>query len=196
MVGRAVAAGALLALPALLGATAVVSEPAHVAFRWRDQRIAESSGLAAATREPGVWFTHNDSGDAARFFAVGADGRTLATYRVAGATAVDWEDMAAAPAADGTPTLWLADIGDNDAARPSITVYAVPEPRVRRGEDRTLPTTAYRLRYPDGPHDAETLLVDPVRHRAYVVTKTLAGRSAAYAAPARLSATGTGALRL
>src|SRR6185369_14434409 len=141
-----------LALPALLGATAVVTEPAHAAFRWRDDRIAESSGLAAATREPAVWFTHNDSGDVARVFAVGADGRTLATYRLAGAEAIDWEDMAAAPAADGTPTLWLADIGDNDARRDSVTVYAAPEPLVRRGGDgteRTLPATAYRLRYPD-----------------------------------------------
>ncbi|MFL6139794.1 MAG: hypothetical protein ACJ74O_18625 [Frankiaceae bacterium] len=192
-------AAALAVLPAVLGAAAptVVTEPAHAAFRWRDPRIAESSGLAAASRESGVWFTHNDSGDVARFFAVGPTGLTLATYRLGGATAVDCEDMAVAPAADGTPTVWLADIGDNDQQRSSITVHAAREPLVDRaatGRELIVRATAYRLRYPDGPHDAETLLADPVRHRLYVVTKTFAGTSAAYVAPAQLSASGTATL--
>src|SRR5690242_16345535 len=70
MAARAVATLSLLAIvgtaapavPAVPVVPPVAAEQARVAFRWRDPRIAESSGLAAATREPGVWFTHNDSG--------------------------------------------------------------------------------------------------------------------------------------
>ena len=153
--------------------------------RFADPRIAESSGVAVATRTPGLLFTFNDSGNKPRFYAVDRAGATVATYDVTDAANVDWEDMAAAPAADGTPTLWFADIGDNDAGRPDIAVYAVPEPRVRPGAHR-VPAVAYRLRYPDGPHNAETLLVDPRRHRLFVVTKTWVGGSRVYAAPARL----------
>ena len=42
--------------------------------------VIESSGLAAGVRSPGVWYTHNDSGDTARFFAMGSDGRSFGTF--------------------------------------------------------------------------------------------------------------------
>ena len=187
--GVAAAGGAIPAAAATpTGDAPVVHPPDHAVFALRDPRIGESSGLAVASRERGVYFTHNDSGDSARFFAVDSTGRTLATFDVRGAPAVDWEDMATAPGPDGTSSVWLADIGDNGANHPSVTVYVVAEPRVTRGSagTRTLPVTAtYRLRYPDRPHDAETLLVDPVRRRAFIVTKSMTGRSDVYALPAR-----------
>jgi hypothetical protein len=40
----------------------------------------------------------------------------------------DWEDVAAGPCPGGR-CLYVADIGDNTASRPSVTVYRVPEPR-------------------------------------------------------------------
>jgi hypothetical protein len=53
----------------------------------------------------------------------------------------------------------------------------------------TPPPVSYRLLYPDGPRDAETLLVQPRTGRMFVVSKGLSGAPAVYAAPEHPSAT-------
>jgi hypothetical protein len=156
----------------LTGATSVAatsSSGAVVDRVVRDSRIAEASGLAASLRHPGVLWMHNDSGHPARLFAVGPDGRTVATVRVRGVPAVDWEAMAVFRNRDGRPTIAIADIGDNAAARASVSVVVLPEPALRDATVR--PEQAIRLRYPTGSVDAETLLVDPDGRRAFIVTK-------------------------
>lgn len=152
-----------------------------------DPAIDESSGLAVDPARPDVLFTHNDSGDVARFFAVGPDGRTLAAYRLPGVDAVDIEDMAVGPMTrGGPPMVWLADIGDNRGTRPSVALYVVPLPAVPQrpvGTVRTPAPTVWRLSYPGGGRDAEALAVDPVDGRAFVVTKSPLGLSTVYAVP-------------
>jgi hypothetical protein len=144
--------------------------------------LTESSGVASSSVSDEWLFTHEDSGAASEVHAVGTDGRLLATFRL-GVQARDWEDMARAG-----DTLYLADIGDNRGARDlGLLVHQVPEPAVdpaREGVVTDLPPTAsYRLRYPDLPRDAETLLVHPGTGRAYVVTKGVLGRPEVWAAP-------------
>jgi hypothetical protein len=142
--------------------------------------LHESSGVAASREHPGVFWTHNDSGDPL-LYAVDAEGGTVGTVRVPGASVEDWEDLALAPCPDGTgDCLFVGDIGDNDAARESITVYRVREPDPAATE--TAPRVALRLRYPDGPHDAEALFV--VDGAVHVVTKGESGAIAVYRAPA------------
>src|SRR4029453_5639370 len=89
---RRLAAG--LAAVALLGpappAAAQEVEGAEGGARREAPRIQESSGLALSRRHPEVLWTHNDSGDRPRLYAVGADGRTLATRALAGVQARDW----------------------------------------------------------------------------------------------------------
>jgi hypothetical protein len=132
--------------------------------------VVEASGLAwwddGATE--GV-FVHNDSGDSARFFALGLDGAWRGTYVLDGATNRDFEDMAAS--VDGS-VLWLADIGDNARARSDAQVYRVPRPAVPAGPSPvSVPWTVLTLRYPDGAHNAEALVADPVSGRLFVLTK-------------------------
>jgi hypothetical protein len=146
----------------------------------QDHRIAESSGLAVSQ---GTLWTHNDSGDTARFFALDRHCRTLATYSMTNETATDWEDMAR-----GRGSLWFGDIGDNAARRSQVQVIRVPEPTVTRGW-HTLRARVYRFRYEDGPHDAETLLVHPRTGQLFVVSKSYDGSAAVYAAPLHPSAT-------
>jgi hypothetical protein len=176
------AAGVLLclALPAAAGQEAQEGE---LALRMGDQRILESSGLALSRRHRGVLWTHNDSGDAARLFAVGGDGRVRATLRLAGVEARDWEAVAAGRDDRGRPALFVGDIGDNQGLWPEVAVYRVAEPAALR--DATVPAVRYRLRYADGPRDAEALLVDPRSNRLYVASKDPAG-GGLYRAPARL----------
>jgi hypothetical protein len=154
---------------------------AMLLFLIHDPRIVEASGIATSILHPAVVYVQNDSGDAARFFAVDVHtGRTVATYTVPRATNVDWEDIAVARDRRGVSSVWLADVGDNDARRTEVCIYRVDEPR---GSAVGQPEV-WRLRYPDGPHDAESLAVAP-GGAAFIVTKSLLGSSAVYAVPAR-----------
>ena len=132
----------------------------------------EISGIAASGMHKGIYYVHNDSGDTARFFAVNSTGATVAIYTLKGATAHDWEDMETGTDATGKPVLYLGDIGDNSAKRAEIDVYQVPEPR---GPSANVPWVRYRFDYPDGPHNAETLMVDPHTHRIFIASKSLLG---------------------
>jgi hypothetical protein len=144
-----------------------------------DAAIHESSGVAVSRAHAGISWTHNDSGDPV-LFAFDSGGRTAGRVRIAGAAVEDWEDVALAPCPGGGDCLYVADIGDNDAERPSVTVYRVPEPAP--GAAQSAPATAIRLRYPDGAHDAEALFV--LGGRIHVVTKGESGPIALYRAPA------------
>src|SRR5512132_998555 len=168
---RRLAAGLVAAalLGPVLPASAQEVEGAEVVARLEDPRIQESSGLALSRRHPEVLWTHNDSGDGPRLYAVGSDGRTLATLTLAGVEARDWEALAAGRDDRGRPALFVGDIGDNQSLWPSITVYRVAEPAQLR--DATVPVRRYRLRFADGPRDAEALLVDPRSNRLYVASK-------------------------
>jgi hypothetical protein len=178
-------AGLLLAVLVALALPAAAQEVegAEVAVRLEDPRILESSGLALSRRHPGVLWTHNDSGGGPQLYAVGSDGRTLATLTLAGVAARDWEAMAAGRDDRGRPALFVGDIGDNQDLWPEVAVYRVAEPA--RLRDATVPATRYRLRYADGPRNAEALLVDPRSNRLYVATKDPDG-GGLYRAPARL----------
>jgi hypothetical protein len=163
---------------------------ARLLYYLADARITESSGVASSSKSRAVMFTHNDSGDLARFFAIGPKGQTVATYTfLNGYTAIDWEDMARGPGIDKKPALFFGDIGDNAASRPFVTVYEVPEPEVDFSDTTEnleigleAPDSARRLMYEDGPHDAETLFVHPKTGAIGIVTKLADGESGVYVA--------------
>lgn len=144
-----------------------------------DPAATELSGSVLSASQPGVLWSHNDSGDRARIFAIrSGDGHVLASLDVPGAQAVDWEDIAVGPSGD----LLLGDIGDNDAQRRDIVIYRIPEPDLSTHPTTTAPASAFTLTYPDGAHDAETLLADRTTGELVIVTKTLSGHSGIYTA--------------
>lgn len=151
---------------------------------------SELSGLAASAIHDGVFYTHNDSGDSARMFAIDMSGALLATFTLKGTTAIDWEDVAVGPCSAGSANscVFLADTGDNDSKRASYTVYRVPEPTQRPAGRATLEVTADALafRYPDGSHNAEALLVHHSTGRVSLVTKG-DGPSSIYLFPEKLT---------
>jgi hypothetical protein len=158
--------------------------------------VNESSGLAASRSNPGIYWTHNDSGDEPFVYAFDATGESRGVFRVTGAKARDWEDMAVGPGpARGQSYLYVGDIGDNDKERAEIVIYRVPEPKVtaadkessRRFPQVTTGSDAIRLRYPDGKFDAETLMVHPTTGNLYIVTKVMLKNATVYEAPAPLT---------
>lgn len=163
------------AAPAICGQVRTV-----VTGRLTAPEATEISGLVASPTQPGVLWAHNDSGDRSRIFALRANGSLAASLDVPGAEATDWEDIAVGPGGD----LLLGDIGDNGSVRKDIDIYRVREPRLTDGPSTTSAATRLRLTYPDGAHDAETLLADPRTGEVVVVTKRLDGRSGVYVAQA------------
>jgi hypothetical protein len=165
---------ALLVVSLSFGSAGRAAADDTVAFTITDDRITESSGLTRDT-DAGLYWTVNDSGDSGRVFALDQAGKVVGTVRFR----ADPVDVEAVQYADNT--LYVADIGDNNADRSFVTVYLIsdPQPNNRR--------TLYRsvdLVYPDGPHDAETLLVSDTG-QLYLVTKGANG--GIYQAPADLS---------
>jgi hypothetical protein len=159
----------------------------------KDKSVTESSGLVASRTTPGAYWTHNDSGDGPFIYAFDTRGDSLGTFRVNGAQARDWEDIAAGPGPQANKSyLYIGDIGDNDGVRSEVVVYRVAEP-VLSGATRnftkkrpgsTESADAIRLKYPDGKHDAEALLVHPRTGNIYIVTKVLIANPGVYEAAA------------
>ncbi|MEM6990634.1 MAG: hypothetical protein AAF721_09060 [Myxococcota bacterium] len=153
--------------------------------------VGEASGLAVSRTQPGVLWTHNDSGDSARLFALSDTGAHLGQFTLQGAAADDWEDIALGPGPDaGVDYLHVADIGDNRAARRSVTIYRVAEPDVSGGSVNLTGVDTICVEYPDGAHDAESMMVDPQTGDLVIITKTLAGTSFLFGVPAPLSTRG------
>ena len=137
--------------------------------------LDEISGIAASRKNKGVFWAHNDSGDGARIYAFDAKGKDLGYFDIKGVFARDCEDIAVGPGpVDGENYIYLADIGDNFGRWDEIRVYRVAEPKIEDNPtiNRTLDgVETIRLRYPDSPHDAECIMVDPATRDIYIITK-------------------------
>jgi autotransporter-associated beta strand protein len=138
--------------------------------------IGEASGIVASRLNTNVLWTHNDSGNSAQLFAMTSAGASLGTYTLSGTSNVDWEDIATGPGPTaGTNYLYVGDIGDNLALRSSVSVYRVAEPTVSDTQSAVTTsvsgTAKLTLAYPNGPHDAESLFVDPLTKDLYIVSK-------------------------
>jgi hypothetical protein len=142
------------------------------------RELPEGSGLAASRRSPGRFWSHNDSGKPV-LVALDASGSVTGRVRVENARVEDWEAVATGRCAAGT-CIYIGDIGDNDAERDRISVYRIPEPSAD-GES-TARAEVFHASYPDGAHDAETLLAAG-DGRLFVVTKGETGPVAIYAFP-------------
>ena len=178
------------AVVAALLSSALAAAGPTVVLRLQDPALLESSGLAVSARHQGIVWTHPDGGTVAQVMAVDRSGDTVATLTLKDIDPYDPEALA--PGGDGR-SLWLGDIGDNSEQRPDVSAFLVTEPR--RLVDRTVPARWFRFAYPDGPHDAEALLVDPATGRLMIATKSF-GDAGLYRAPSQLVTEDEGVNRL
>ena len=170
-------------------------EPPKAVAQVEAPGLTESSGIAASRRQPGSWWTLNDSGNAAALYRFDLEGRFLGVHPIPGIDNRDWEDLTSGPC-PGTddPCLYVAEIGDNKEHFEWVAVYAVREPDAAASAVEPAPVVAtWRARYPDDVHNAETLLLQPDTGRLYLVTKKHSGRCEVYRFPAEPSDT-TGTL--
>ena len=148
--------------------------------RLQNKDITESSGIAASYCQNGVYWTHNDSGDGPFIFAIDESGKDLGRWRVVNARNTDWEDIAASKDSSGKCYLYLGEIGNNKLERSEAGIYRVAEPTLAAaGQPGTAadtePAELLRFRYPDKPHNAESLLENPQTGMLYILTKRVDG---------------------
>nr|MDQ3081477.1 hypothetical protein [Gemmatimonadota bacterium] len=140
--------------------------------------------------DPNRFWTHNDAGNPPIIYAVSSRGAPLAQVRVNGVSSEDWEDIEAGPC-DGANCLFIADIGDNEAKRSSISVYQVTAPSA--GASAVSPSRTMKARYPGGARDAEAMFVHA--GDIYLVTKGRNGPIELYKWP-KAAADGGGVVTL
>lgn len=143
----------------------------------RSDECDEISGITRSEVHPGILYIHNDSGDINRFFAIDTTGKLLSTvfFQVNGEndlyTAADCEDIALGPGPDAAVSyVYIGDIGDNLYRRSFITIYRIPEPKRTSGYQH-LKADSLNFTYPDGPRDAETLMIDARSRQFYILSK-------------------------
>ena len=146
---------ALTAGAASQGARDPLCKPVGNLHRLAD--LPEASGLAVSRASAGRLWAHNDSG-AAVLFAVDSSGKPAGRVTLEGARVEDWEALSIGPCGSSS-CLYIADIGDNTGSRKHITLYRLGEPSPSASAAKV--TEVFQAAYPDGAHDAETLLVAP-----------------------------------
>jgi hypothetical protein len=150
------------------------------ALRWTDPHLTSPGGLAAGVVHPDVWWTFDSRAPQTRLVALDSRGRTAATYQLQGVP--HWNALTVVKSGSGA-SLVLADLTKGQAETGLLTLYRVDEPtRLASG---TLVAKSYRLRYPDGGHDAATLLASPSDGRVYIVTRSTVA-AAVFALPGAL----------
>ncbi|WP_296701028.1 hypothetical protein [Algoriphagus sp.] len=132
--------------------------------------LNEMSGLAFSKLHQDLVYVHNDSGGEPVVYILDSLGNVLGEIELLGTKNRDWEDIAVGPGKDGQSSIYVGDIGDNSAQYEYITVLRLPEP-IHLKPSMRVPPEKINLRFPDGPMDAETLMVDPLSGDIFIVSK-------------------------
>lgn len=136
-----------------------------------NKKIEEASGMAFSRDHDGLMYTHNDSGGGRRVYVIDSLGKGMGVFKLKGVWNRDWEDIAVGPGPD--PKLnyvYIGEIGDNRLKFTNIFIYRFPEPK-QFLEGMEVEPEILKLSYPDGPKDAETLMVDPITKDIFILTK-------------------------
>lgn len=141
--------------------------------------ISEASGLAWSYKNPGKIWTHNDSGNTNMLFLLDSEtGQILVRYRLEGIVNLDWEDIEVSYGPiDGETYVYLADTGDNSKRRIRYSIHRFVEPLYdpsHFGQTITLTdlnSDELIFDFPDGSHDTEGMLVDPITKDIFLATK-------------------------
>lgn len=127
------------------------------------RRLRESSGVAVSVANPGLFWTHNDSGHDPILYGLRPADGLVAEVRLVGATAHDWEDISMGPCLrdPSKPCVYIGDIGNNRTWRTRFDLFVLEEPRFDAAGALPKETAWDRLEmsYDGGARDAEALAV-------------------------------------
>jgi hypothetical protein len=143
------------------------------AQRLKDSRINELSGLVVSSKSDDLMWVHNDSGDISRIFLINKEGKTLATFNY-NKEVRDCEDIALNTNKKGITQLYVGDIGDNRGERSYVSIYKFEEPNLSLRSEKEFQikkVEELKFQFPDGPRDAECLMIDSRDQKIYIVSK-------------------------
>ena len=139
--------------------------------------LCESSGIVESRKHPGVFWTHNDSGNAPILYAIRRDGSLINQFPIH-TLAIDWEDIAI----DDDGHLYLGDIGNNAVegfavrhlrAAIGVTMIDEPDPNVVPDPKKWIePMKQWLLTYKEGQRmDCESLFI--WKGMGYILKKSI-----------------------
>ncbi len=140
-------------------------------------QLTEVSGLANSYTNSNYLWTHEDSGsDIVIHLLNKANAQIVATYKLKDSQHIDWEDMCIGPGPErGKNYLYIGDIGDNNALRTDAAIYRVEEPLYHTLDSGKVielnNLVKIEIAYPNGPRDAEALMIDPITKDLLIVSK-------------------------
>lgn len=138
----------------------------------RSPAIAEASGIAASKALPGHFWTHNDSGNKPEVYLLGNKGELVSTIHLEGTFNRDWEDIAeGAGPVPSKQYVYVGDIGNNVQVDPRTRILRFAAPAQEPGQKANIKPDVLHVTLSDGARDAETLMVDPISHSLYIVSK-------------------------
>ena len=96
-----------------------------------NDEILEASGIASSRFNQNILWTHNDSGDENRIFAMDINGNHVGEFFLNNVENRDWEDIAIGPGPiEGVDYIFVGDIGDNRSENDIKHIYRFAEPQV------------------------------------------------------------------
>jgi hypothetical protein len=148
-----------------------------------DPTLDEISGIVASQLNPGVLWVMEDSGASPMLTALDTSGNTLGTLDIVGVENKDWEDLALGVCGSST-CLWIGEFGDNGWSRDQVAIIRLIEPDLEgaSGFQLSSASTTQLFTYPEGPQDAEALVID-LEGNPIVLTKRGDASSRLYRVP-------------
>ena len=132
--------------------------------------VDEASGIGDSYANPGFLWVELDSGNPPALYLLHHSGGHGRSILLKGATNRDWEDLVVANGPiESKKYIYIGEIGDNNLAYSQYSIYRLPEPNPNT--DSISDFVKITFKYPDGPHDAEAMLVDGVTKDIFIVTK-------------------------
>ena len=138
--------------------------------------ILEASGIASSRFNQNILWTHNDSGDLNRIFAMDINGNHVGEFFLNNVENRDWEDIAIGPGPmEDVDYIFVGDIGDNRSENDVKYIYRFAEPQVSMENQSSVinidSIESISFQYEDGNRDAETLIVDPITKDIIIISK-------------------------
>lgn len=145
-------------------------------IKLKRKQLHEISGIAASRLNKNVLYLHEDSGHPNVIYLTNTTGEDLGKLIINNSFNRDWEDIAVGPGPlPDHNYIYVADIGDNNAWYCKKRIYRFFEPDLK---NTAVPVRklikhaeTITIQYPDKPHNAEAILLDPLTRDLYIATK-------------------------
>ncbi len=136
-----------------------------------DERLPEASGLAASVTHPGYLWSVNDGENPNEVFLIDTTARVKMGVKLAVPNR-DWEEVAIGPGPDPQKSyVYVGEIGDNKAVFQYKYIYRFEEPASIQASTVATLIDTLTIQMPDGRRDTETLMIDPLSHDLYLISK-------------------------